>query len=155
MVPTNLDLHYDPHLLDDCDLFVSCGHDEYWSKQMRDSVENFGRSGGNVLFLSGNTCCRGEAEGIIGYEADAGVYNCRGEPTHPTPSDFLTLATADLPEWDDWLGRTATMGLFRRDGKGTVLAAATTGWGRGLLVDRGPVHQITRNIVGKLRGRVT
>jgi len=219
---TNVDLHRDPMILAGYDLFVSCGHDEYWSTQMRDGVESFGRSGGNVLLLSGNTCYRpasfegshgsqmrrvtlesgdygrpeagttgvnwcagrwskplikrgyvvrapchwvfentglgesdtfGEAEGIIGYETDAAFYNFQGKPTPPTPFDFATLATAELPEWDDWYGRAATMGMFRRDGKGIVLTTATTGWGRGLLTDSGIVDRITRNLVEKLRVR--
>jgi hypothetical protein len=37
-------------------LVVSIGHDEYWSKEMRDNVEGFTQAGGNVVFLSGNVC---------------------------------------------------------------------------------------------------
>lgn len=55
---TNLDLHQDSTLLDDAQLFISCGHDEYWSERMRDRVEAFGRRGGNLLIFSGNTCYR-------------------------------------------------------------------------------------------------
>ena len=36
-------------------LYLSIGHDEYWSGPMRDTVEAFTRAGGNALFLSGNT----------------------------------------------------------------------------------------------------
>lgn len=219
---TNIDLHADAVSLANYDLFVSCGHDEYWTREMRSSIESFGHAGGNVLFLTGNTCYRpvsfegkdnsqmkrltlefndlgkpealttgvnwsagrwtkplpkrgyvvrmpdhwafagtrlaegdtfGADEGIIGYETDAAVYDFRGLPASPTPSDFRTLATAELPEWDDWYGRAATMGMFHRDGKGTVFNVATTGWGRGLLSDSGLVHQITTNIVTKLRTR--
>ena len=51
---SDLDRH--PDLIANYRLFVSIGHDEYWSRQMRTSVENFIGSGGNVAFLSGNTC---------------------------------------------------------------------------------------------------
>jgi hypothetical protein len=37
-------------------LLVCLGHDEYWSSGMRDAVEAFVGSGGNVAFLTGNTC---------------------------------------------------------------------------------------------------
>jgi len=37
-------------------LLVSVGHDEYWSKEMRDNVETFTKRGGNVAFFSGNVC---------------------------------------------------------------------------------------------------
>ena len=52
----NRDLEQHPDLLDGCRLFLSVGHDEYWSWEMRDAVEGFIESGGNAAFLSGNTC---------------------------------------------------------------------------------------------------
>jgi hypothetical protein len=53
---TNLDTHADPNLLSHYDLFVDAWHDEYWSKEMRDNVENRIASGGNVAFFGANTC---------------------------------------------------------------------------------------------------
>jgi len=50
----NADLE-DPATLADRRVYLSVGHDEYWSGPMRDTVESFTRSGGNALFLSGNT----------------------------------------------------------------------------------------------------
>jgi hypothetical protein len=55
---TNVDLNADDTLLDNYQLFVSGGHDEYWSQEMRDRVEGFGSRGGNVAFLGGNTMYR-------------------------------------------------------------------------------------------------
>jgi hypothetical protein len=55
---TNVDLDADAGLLGSYQLFISCGHDEYYSQNMRDSLDAFATSGGNVLFLSGNTCYR-------------------------------------------------------------------------------------------------
>lgn len=52
---TNADLEDHPELLSGTNLVLSVGHDEYWSKGMRDAVENFISGGGNVAFLSGNT----------------------------------------------------------------------------------------------------
>ena len=53
---TNFDVHADPSLLEGHRLFLSVGHDEYWSWPMRDHVERFISDGGNAAFLSGNTC---------------------------------------------------------------------------------------------------
>lgn len=53
---TSVDLHATASTLNNRRLFISIGHDEYWSKEMRDNVENFIRSGGNAAFFSGNTC---------------------------------------------------------------------------------------------------
>jgi hypothetical protein len=53
---TSVDLHAEPDFLNDYQLLLSVGHDEYWSKEMRDSVEAFVGNGGNVAFFSGNVC---------------------------------------------------------------------------------------------------
>ncbi len=55
---TDLDIHRDiaPALLSHYALLVSVGHDEYWSDDMRDHVEQWIARGGNVAFFSGNTC---------------------------------------------------------------------------------------------------
>ena len=55
---TNADLADHPELLGPDSgyrLFLSVGHDEYWSAGMRDTVEGFIGRGGNAAFLSGNT----------------------------------------------------------------------------------------------------
>lgn len=53
---TSADLHADPTVLDGYNLFISVGHDEYWTGEMRDRVESFVDQGGNAAFLTGNTC---------------------------------------------------------------------------------------------------
>jgi hypothetical protein len=50
------DLHYENDLLQNYELFVNVGHSEYWSKEMRDNVEQFISSGGNAAFFAGNVC---------------------------------------------------------------------------------------------------
>jgi hypothetical protein len=54
-VCTNADLEDHPEVLDGAHLYLSVGHDEYWSKGMRDTVEAFIAGGGNAAFFSGNT----------------------------------------------------------------------------------------------------
>lgn len=90
-VVTNNDLEDVAGLLGDPDdghrLFVSVGHDEYWSAGMRDAVEGFIARGGNAAFLSGNTAFwqvrledrteQGPARTMVGYKdqfADDPVY---------------------------------------------------------------------------------
>ncbi|MFI1831484.1 N,N-dimethylformamidase beta subunit family domain-containing protein [Streptomyces sp. NPDC020412] len=53
---TDLDLHQDPELLAPYDLLLSVGHDEYWSAAMREHTAAHLAAGGNVAFLSANTC---------------------------------------------------------------------------------------------------
>ena len=55
---SSIDLHANPNLLSSYDCLVIAGHDEYWTKEMRDQVEQFIENGGNVVVLSGNTCYR-------------------------------------------------------------------------------------------------
>ena len=69
----NADLQFVPDVLDGRRLYLSVGHDEYWSWEMRDAVEGFVAAGGNAAFLSGNVAywqVRLEDEGrtMVGYK---------------------------------------------------------------------------------------
>ncbi len=52
---SNLDLHLDPSALDNCKVFISVGHDEYWSRKMFDEVMKARDDGMSIAFLSGNS----------------------------------------------------------------------------------------------------
>lgn len=80
-VVTNADLEDHSELLGPDSpyrLYLSVGHDEYWTKAMRDTVEGFVGRGGNAAFLSGNTACwqvrledrntEGPAATMVGYK---------------------------------------------------------------------------------------
>jgi hypothetical protein len=52
---TGVDLDRDPTLLTKGTIFLSSGHDEYWSQTMRDAVENWrDHRAGRSIFMSGN-----------------------------------------------------------------------------------------------------
>ncbi|MGQ2909857.1 MAG: N,N-dimethylformamidase beta subunit family domain-containing protein [Aliihoeflea sp.] len=51
---TQTDLHFRPEILDDYDCLTSCGHDEYWSWDMRKTVERFVEKGGQFARFGGN-----------------------------------------------------------------------------------------------------
>jgi len=51
---TNVDVDRDPNLLISHKAFLSVGHDEYWSWNMRDNVESARDRGVNLGFFSGN-----------------------------------------------------------------------------------------------------
>ncbi len=53
---TNIDTHFDRQLLLPHQAFFSVGHDEYWSWEMRENVENARNQGINLCFFSANTC---------------------------------------------------------------------------------------------------
>jgi N,N-dimethylformamidase beta subunit-like, C-terminal len=54
-VATSQDLEEHPEVLDGHRLYLSVGHDEYWSWGMRDALDAFVAGGGNAAILSGNT----------------------------------------------------------------------------------------------------
>jgi hypothetical protein len=53
---TNHDTHSNPAELLNHKIFLSVGHDEYWTRQMRDGVEAARDRGIHLLFLSSNIC---------------------------------------------------------------------------------------------------
>lgn len=72
---TSLDLANDPGLLDPYSLYMSVGHDEYWSASMRDALEGWVDRGGFAAFFSGNTAFwqvrfEGADHRVIGYKMD-------------------------------------------------------------------------------------
>ncbi len=48
------ELHFSPEILDGYDCVVCVGHDEYWTWEMRDAVDNYVDRGGHVARFAGN-----------------------------------------------------------------------------------------------------
>ncbi|MEG4012375.1 MULTISPECIES: N,N-dimethylformamidase beta subunit family domain-containing protein [unclassified Microcoleus] len=53
---TNIDTHFNSELLLSHKVFLSVGHDEYWSKNMRSNIEAARNNGVSVGFFGSNTC---------------------------------------------------------------------------------------------------
>lgn len=53
---TNIDIHREPDLARSHPVYLSCGHDEYWSLEMMDHVERARDAGSHLLFLSADSC---------------------------------------------------------------------------------------------------
>jgi hypothetical protein len=51
---TQIDLHYDPRLLEGYKCVVIVGHCEYWSWEMREAIDRYVENGGNVARFAGN-----------------------------------------------------------------------------------------------------
>ncbi|MGB5760222.1 MAG: N,N-dimethylformamidase beta subunit family domain-containing protein, partial [Acidimicrobiales bacterium] len=115
-VAINSDLHFDPEVLDGHALLVSVGHDEYWTWEMRDTIDRWVEAGGNHAVFSGNT-----SFWQVRYEDDGRTMLChRGRARFTDPvrgTDRQHLLTG---MWSDPLiGRpeTETIGLtFSRGG---------------------------------------
>lgn len=77
---TSEDLILRPELLDQYQLMVSVGHDEYWSWEMRDVLENRIEKGLNVAWFTGNS-----VYWQVRYENDNMTMVCYKPPTNPDP----------------------------------------------------------------------
>jgi hypothetical protein len=90
----NLDTHRNASLLTNRKVFVSSGHDEYWSGPMRANVEAARDAGVHLMFLSGNEVFwRVRLEPSIGPGAQSDqTITCYKETTDNTKSD-------PSPEW--------------------------------------------------------
>ncbi|MGE5401163.1 MAG: N,N-dimethylformamidase beta subunit family domain-containing protein [Ignavibacteriales bacterium] len=53
---STMDVHKDPKFLDNYDVLIVAGHDEYYSRPERMNMERFINRGGRHISLSGNTC---------------------------------------------------------------------------------------------------
>ena len=120
------DLETVPEFLRPYRLMVSAGHDEYWSAGMRDAVEAFVADGGNVAFLSGNTCywqVRLEGSRLTCFK-----HRFREDPVFGTARQAETTTI-----WSDpLLGRPETQltGVsFTRGGYARTAASVTRGTG--------------------------
>lgn len=48
------DLHYRPSIVEGYDCLTFIGHDEYWSWEMRDTIDRYVENGGNIARFAGN-----------------------------------------------------------------------------------------------------
>lgn len=121
------DLDADPGLLDDRDLVISVGHDEYWSAGQRDAVERYVAAGGSFLSCSGNTMFwqvrleRGDdATNMVCHKYRAHLDDpvvAAGRPE--LMSGMWADPLVGRPEWA-LLGAGSAFGLYHRFGNATA-----------------------------------
>ena len=122
---TSGDLHSQPDLLEGRRLYLSVGHDEYWSAEMRDHVENWVETGGAAVFFSGNTSFWqvrfGDDDRVIGYKLDFQLDPVMGTDAEHTVSTMWSDPLTGRPE-SEMTGVSFTRGGYahcRRAPKGT------------------------------------
>jgi hypothetical protein len=132
-VAVSQDLEQHPEVLDHHPLYLSVGHDEYWSWGMRDALDRHVAAGGNAAIFGGNTCFW-----QVRFENDRGAMTCFKYRADEDPvlgtSDarFLTAPWSDLrvgrPETST-IGLTFSRGGYSRYGLGVPGASgAYTVW---------------------------
>ncbi len=124
-ISQDLELH--PEVLDGHRIFLSVGHDEYWSWKMRDALDRFTLSGGNAAIFSGNTCFW-----QVRFEDDHRAMTCFKYKAHEDPvagtedERFLTGIWSDKrigrPE-SETIGLSFTRGGYSRYGLGAPRAS--------------------------------
>ena len=139
-VCTNADLEQHPEVLSAANLYLSIGHDEYWSGGMRDTVEGFVSRGGNAAFFSGNTSLwQVRIEGddhdvMVGYKGFFKNDPLMGTDREPGVTTFWSDVVVGRPE-NTMTGVSFTRGGYHRIGRNV-----TAGLG-GYTVHR-PAHWI-------------
>jgi N,N-dimethylformamidase beta subunit-like protein len=97
---TDVDTHARPQLLLKHKMWFSLGHDEYWSKEMRDGVEGARDKGVNLAFLGANAAFRQIRfePSAIGPNRHEVCYKAANEdPIHATNPALTTVNWRDAP----------------------------------------------------------
>jgi hypothetical protein len=97
---TDVDTHVRPQLLTNHKMWFSLGHDEYWSKEMRDGVEAARDKGVNLAFLGANAAFRQIRfePSAIGPNRHQVCYKSASEdPIHATNPVLTTVNWRDAP----------------------------------------------------------
>ena len=134
------DLHADPTCLEPYSVAIIVGHDEYWTWEMRDAVDNFVDGGGNIARFAGNFFWQTRMENDAKTQV---CYKVAGDDPQ-SKSDNKHLTTTS---WDaEIVGRlcTETLGLTGFGGVYTRFGSASPRASGGLTVYR-PEHWVFEN----------
>ncbi len=110
------DLQYHPEIVSGYDCLTTIGHDEYWSWEMRDTIDNYVKQGGNVARFAGNfmwqTRIENDGQTQVCYK-----YRAREEdPVRGTEKENRTTISWDAPETGrpgaQTFGLSGTFGLY-------------------------------------------
>lgn len=109
---TNRDVYRDPEMLQDHELVIVAGHDEYWSAEEYDAFENARDNGTNLAFLGANIAfwqVRYEDDDLtmIGYKGDA-----EDDPLYGTGRETGLFRNVGRPECELMGVMSVGAGLF-------------------------------------------
>jgi hypothetical protein len=97
---TSIDLHDDPEMLQRHTAFLSPGHDEYWSKPMRDGAEKARDAGVNLAWFGANAAYRQVRfeDSVVGANRHQVCYKSAAEdPQTKTNPALATVNWRDAP----------------------------------------------------------
>jgi hypothetical protein len=111
---SNVDLHLDPGVLERAKVFVSVGHDEYWSKKMFDEARKAFDNGLSLAFFSGNSV----SWEINMFDSSVSGDKCRAfsRNKHFEDEQNLMGTTSYGPGYGDWVVKNASHWIYEGTG---------------------------------------
>jgi hypothetical protein len=99
---SNLDLHFDPQILDQAKVLISVGHDEYWTREMVDAAISARDNGLSIAFLCGNSV-GGEVKLYESFEGRPGRAFARAQTTTFDDEEKLMGVSSYGVGFGDWV----------------------------------------------------
>jgi hypothetical protein len=111
---SNLDVDRDPEVLNRCKVFLSVGHDEYWTRRMYENVTAARDRGMSIGFFSGNSLC----QELVTYESAAPGKPLRviARKKRFEDEDLLMGVKSYGPGYGDWTVTKADHWMFEGTG---------------------------------------
>ncbi len=124
---SNIDLHFDPEILGFSKVFVSMGHDEYWSRKMLDEAIKARDKGLSFAFFSGNSIS-GEIQFFDNYLGVPGRVFSKAK-VHFEDEEKLMGVTSYGPGYGDWVVKNSKHWIYEGTGlKDGDFIPAIIGW---------------------------
>ena len=112
---SNLDLHFDPDILSLSKVFLSVGHDEYWSRKMFDEAIKARDNGLSFAFFSGNSIS-GEIQFFDSFIGKPGRVFSKTPNVHFTDEEKLMGVTSYGPGYGDWVIKNSRHWIYEGTG---------------------------------------
>ncbi len=125
---SNIDLHFDPGILRSSKVFLSVGHDEYWSRKMYEEAIKARDSGLSFAFFSGNAVS-GEIQFYDSYLGTPGRVYSKTSNVHFADEEKLMGVTSYGPGYGDWVVKNSGNWIYEGTGlKDGDSIPAMIGW---------------------------
>ncbi len=124
---SNIDLHFDPGILGFSKVFISMGHDEYWSGKMLGEAIKARDKGLSFAFFSGNSIS-GEIQFFDSYLGVPGRVFSKAK-VHFDDEEILMGVTSYGPGYGDWVVKNSKHWIYEGTGlKDGDFIPAIIGW---------------------------
>lgn len=125
---SNLDLHFDPGILDQTKVLISVGHDEYWTREMLDAATKARDNGLSIAFLCGNSVA-GHVELYDSFDGRPGRVFARAKKTTFDDEEKLMGVSSYGVGFGDWVVKKPEHWVYEGTGlKAGDKIAGIIGW---------------------------